>query len=100
MNKLVAILLLWLPFSVTSALAVPIALFAIAVEENVYAKDVLRAMDRLGAALLGWSGRYTVSAECGASKCAFCALICKVLDMVQKGHCQGAAAREGNIPQP
>lgn len=51
MNKLAAILLLWLPFSVTSVLAVPIALFAIAVEENVYAKDVLRAMDKLAAAV-------------------------------------------------
>lgn len=97
MNKLAAILLLWLPFSMTSVLAVPIALFAIAVEENVYAKDVLRAMDKLGAALLGWSGRYTVSAECGAHPCRFCTLVCWLLDRFQPGHCKGAAAREGSI---
>ena len=59
-----------------------------------YANNVLTALDRLMAALLGWSGRHTVSAECGASKCAFCWWVRGLLGV---RHCVGAALDEGRL---
>lgn len=95
MNKLVAILLLWLPFSIAALLAIPVSLFAIFVEWE-YAKNILRAKDKLAAALLGWSGKYTVSAECGAeTDCLPCRAVCWILEWIDPGHCTGAAKREG-----
>lgn len=92
---LVALFVLWLPFAVLALVAIPISLVAIVFNEMPYGKDVLRAMDKLGAAVLGWSGRNTISAECGAANCRFCKLICRMLDAIQRGHCEGAARREG-----
>lgn len=97
MRLVAAFLLLWLPFSAACLAAIPVALWAVLAEENVYAKDLLRAMDKVMAALLGWGGRYTVSAECGSrqSACAFCKLVCWLLNKLDPGHCEGAAKREG-----
>lgn len=94
---IVALLVLWLPFSATAILAVVMAPLALLVDEWAYGKDLLRAMDKLGAALLGWGGRYTVSAECGSRKaeCSLCKFVCKLLDLLDPGHCKGAAVREG-----
>ncbi|MFA7279610.1 MAG: hypothetical protein WC100_05905 [Sterolibacterium sp.] len=91
-----ALLVLWLPFSVTAILAVVLAPLALLVDEWTYGKDLLRAMDKLGAALLGWGGRYTVSAECGSrkSECRLCRFVCRLLDIIDPGHCKGAAQRE------
>ena len=69
--------------------------YGIKAEEYAYAKNVLRAWDKLAAAVLGWSGGYTVSAQCGRSVCAFCTVICRLLDAINPGHCKGAAEREG-----
>lgn len=54
-------------------------------------------MDRLGAAVMGWGGDYTISAECGSRRagCRFCRVVCRVLNLVQPGHCVGAAKNEG-----
>lgn len=94
---LVALLVLWLPFSVTAILAVVLAPLALLVDKWTYGKDLLRAMDKLGAALLGWGGRYTVSAECGSRRadCRLCRFVCRLLNVIDPGHCVGAAKREG-----
>ena len=92
---LAALLVLWLPFAVLSIVAIPVALWALATGEWVYAKNLLRAMDKVAAALFGWTGYYTVSAECGASSCVFCKVICAGLNLLDPGHCAGAAQREG-----
>lgn len=95
MKVLVALLVLWLPFSLAALVAIPVSLFAIFFEWE-YAKNILRAKDKLAAALLGWSGRYTVSAECGAAvDCRFCRAVCALLNRLDPGHCAGAAKREG-----
>lgn len=91
---LVALLVLWVPFSFAAIVAIPVSLVALFTEWE-YAKNILRAKDKMAAALLGWSGRYTISAECGKSECRFCKVVCKFLDMIQPGHCEGAAKREG-----
>ncbi len=95
MKTLIALFILWLPFSLMALVAIPVSLIAIWFEDWPYAKDILRAMDKLGAAVMGWSGRYSVSAECGRSECRLCRVLCWLLDLVQPGHCKGAAEREG-----
>lgn len=93
---LAALLVLWLPFAVLSIVAIPVALWALATGEWVYAKNILRAKDKIAAALLGWSGDHTISAECGADTgCRFCRVVCWLLNKIQPGHCEGAALREG-----
>lgn len=95
MKKLALIILLWLPFSIGCLLAIPASLFAIALEENTYGKDVLRAMDKVLAAVCGFSGYFTLSAECGASNDQPWIGLRKILDMIQADHCEGAAKSEG-----
>lgn len=56
----------------------------------------LIAADRFLAKLFGWSGRYTISAECGASRCWFCKAIRAVLGV---RHCIEAALDEGRLKQ-
>jgi len=95
MKYLVALLVLWLPFSAAAIVAIPVSLVAVFVEWE-YAKNILRAKDKLAAALLGWSGKYTISAECGArTDCRFCSAVCWMLNIIDPGHCAGAAKREG-----
>lgn len=92
---LVALLVLWLPFSLAALLAIPVSFIAVFTERE-YAKNILRAKDKLAAALLGWSGDHTISAECGADTgCRFCRVVCWLLNKIQPGHCEGAAKREG-----
>ena len=92
----VAIFMLWLPFSLAAVASVLVALWAVFSDQH-YAKDILRAQDKLMAALLGWGGDHTVSAECGSRQagCRFCQAACRLLDLIQPGHCAGAAKNEG-----
>lgn len=100
MKKLAIILVLWLPFSLGCLAAIVVSLFAILMEENAYGKDVLRAMDKLLAAVLGFSGFFTLSAECGVTEKQPWILLKTILNLIQAGHCEGAAKNEGliNIP--
>ena len=95
MRKLVS-LALWLAFSLLTLAGIAAAPVAILAGKWGYAKQLGASMDRLGAAVLGWGGDYTISAECGSRKatCRFCILVCKLLDMAQPGHCAGAAKNE------
>ena len=94
MKVLVAIFVLWLPFSLLALAAIPICLVAIVFDEMPYGKNVLKAQDRLVAALLGYSGTRTLSAEMGRSQCRLCKIVCKMLDVIEPGHCQRADAKE------
>ncbi len=93
----VAIFVLWLPFALASLASIVVGLIAVFRDDEPYAKDILRAQDKLAAALFGWGGANTVSAECGSRQagCAFCRFVCRVLDLIQPGHCKGAAKHEG-----
>lgn len=90
-------LALWVPFALFSLVAVMVAPAAVIFERWTYARDLGRGMDKLGAAVLGWGGDYTISAECGARRkaCRFCRVVCRILDLVDPGHCPGAAEHEG-----
>lgn len=96
-KKLAIILVLWLPFSIGALAAIFVSLAAILLEENAYGKDVLRAMDKLLAAVFGFSGFFTLSAECGVAKEAPWVQLRWILDKIQEGHCIGAAKNEGLI---
>lgn len=97
MKIVAAFFLLALPFGITAAIAAVIAPFAAPFYGvSAWVRNVFRAMDCLGAAVLGFTGRHTVSAECGARPgCVLCGLLCRFLDWVQPGHCAGAAKAEG-----
>lgn len=95
LTKLAIILVLWLPFSIGCLVAIPVSLFAILVEENTYAKNCLRAMDKTLAAVLGFSGYFTLSAECGVAFSAPWNQLRYLLNLIQPGHCEGAAKKEG-----
>lgn len=57
-----------------------------------YIDNVLMTADRCLAAIFGWSGKYTISAECVASRC----LICRVVrGLLGSAHCTEAAENEG-----
>lgn len=89
------ITLVWLPFSVACIASVPISLYGILFTQNDYARNVLRSMDKLLAALMGFTGRWTLSAELGAgSKFQW---LRRGLDSIQKDHCAKAARDEGLI---
>lgn len=91
-----AVALLGIPFAATSVVAGVVGLLVSPLYgTRAYPKNLLRASDKQAAALLGFDGRATISAECGASTCRACALLCRMLDWIQKGHCEGAALREG-----
>lgn len=93
-KKLAITLILWLPFAIGCLMAIFVSLAAILLEENTYGKNVLRAMDKLLAAVMGRSGLYTLSAECGVVAAFPFAQIRWLLDRIQPGHCAGAAAKE------
>ena len=59
-----------------------------------YLERVLISMDRLVAAVLGWSGEKTVSAECGDSRCVFCRVLCALLNKLNPNHCAEAAGKK------
>lgn len=95
MIKLAFILILWLPFSLGCLAAILVSLFAIIFEHNTYGKNVLRAMDKVLAAVLGFSGYFTLSAECGIATIQPWTTLRWLLDKIQAGHCEGAARNEG-----
>jgi len=90
-------LALWVAFSALALVGVAVAPVAILAGKWGYAKQLGAAMDKLGAAVLGWGGDHTISAECGSrnSDCRFCKFVCWMLNLVQLGHCEGAAKHEG-----
>lgn len=59
-----------------------------------YIDNILLTFDRFLAAICGWSGKYTISAECGASRCIFCRAIRCLLGVK---HCVNAALDEGRL---
>lgn len=95
MKPVAAFFLLAIPFGLTSIVSAFVGLIVSPFYGKSYPTNLLRSMDKLGAALLGFGdGSKTVSAECGSSDCVVCSLICKFLDLIQPGHCKGAADRE------
>lgn len=93
MKKLLAIILLWFPFSLAALVAIPVLLWALLTGDESIWKPIGRAMDKLLAALLGFSGEHTLSAELGA--CIRLQWLRWFLDLIEADHCRKAARAEG-----
>lgn len=98
-QRFAVIIILWIPFSiavaVSSIVTLAVILFGSKDEQQGYGKNVLRAMDKVLAAVFGFSGSYTFSAECGVAKSRPWTWVRWILDKIQTGHCEGAAKKEG-----
>jgi hypothetical protein len=92
-RKVVILVLVWLSFVVAALAAIPLSLLYLT--EREYGRNVLLSMDRVMAAVLGWSGQYTVSAQCGKSACWLCQAVCWLLNRMDRNHCDDAARDEG-----
>lgn len=95
MRKLLAILLLWFPFSLAAIVAIPVLLYGLLTEDESIWKPTGRAMDKLLATLFGYSGNHTLSAELGASTDYH--WLRKFLDLFEPEHCRKAAKAEGLV---
>lgn len=93
--RLAILIVLWLPFTLGCLAAGVVSLLAVIFGWERYGKDVLRAMDKTLAAVLGFSGFFTLSAECGVSTHPLAVLLRRALDLIQPGHCIEAAKHEG-----
>lgn len=97
LTKLVVLIVLWLPFTLGCLAAGGLSLLAVIFGWQNYGKNLLRAMDKTLAAVFSFSGYHTLSAECGVSKHPLAVLLRRALDLIQPGHCIGAALNEGLI---
>ena len=98
--RLAILPVLWLPFSIASLVAVAVTLFVILFgdkeQQQGYGKNVLRAMDKVLAAVCGFGGYYTFSAELAFATWPPFVAVRWVLDKIQAGHCLGAAKNENH----
>lgn len=94
--KVAAVLLVWLLVGLGAVGAIVLFPFAWFADEVVYAKNLLRALDKTAAAFLGFSGEFTVSAECGAATGGWPLRLAVLVDgLLGVGHCHAAALHEG-----
>lgn len=61
-------------------------------------RTILIWVDRLGAWLVGWSGRNTISAEWGSRSCVLCRVGCRLLEKIDRLHCFKSAEAAGLPP--
>lgn len=95
MRYFLTALLLLVVFTLMAVPAITFMALNLLLGNEVYVRNTLHLMDQWLAACLGWSGKYTISAECGVSDCYFCELVRGITDVFQKDHCLLAARKEG-----
>lgn len=86
--------IIYVAFAAASALAGLVGVLSLLSFDTSRISRITRAMDCLVAAMLGFDGRSTLSAECGrrASSCLACRRLCQVLHIaLEKGHCEKEA---------
>lgn len=93
LRKAAILLLVWMSFCAAALAAIPLSLLYLTGHQ--YGENVMLAMDRVMAAVMGWSGEYTVSAQCGRSSCLLCRAVCWLLNRIDPNHCRDAADSEG-----
>ena len=93
MRKYVYVVLLWVAFTAGCILAPFAVLVLPLVKRNRYAFGCLCAADRMCAALLGFSGRVTLSAELTHS--TRYTWLREALDHIIPNHCERSAYSEG-----
>jgi len=89
------VLILFTLLAPVCALAAVIAYLAGNIE---YADHIYRSMSRMVAALLGKTGVYSTSAQCGAAQSGFFRRLRPLVDwLMGPGHCENEARNEGLI---
>lgn len=94
-KRIAVLVILWAPFSLMCLAAVPVSFAGVLLWSQGYGKNLLGGMDRTGSGLLGLDARYTISAHCGSGEHPWLKPLGFLLDLIQKGHCEGAARNEG-----
>jgi hypothetical protein len=87
-------------FWLAAAISGPVGMIgSLVLWDASYLSHISRSMDALLAAMLGWSGRNTVSNECGnevvaGNPCRLCRVICWGLDLfLETDHCRKNASK-------
>ena len=107
-NRIGVLFILWLPFSLFALLSIFISLVVTLLAKLKEMDRIMRAMDKLMAAVLGFSGHYTMSAEMGRilfsgekhsslvmRLCGIIDSILSKLDPREGSHCRIEAIAEG-----
>jgi hypothetical protein len=95
MKFLIVLLVLWLPFSLAALAAVPLSLWRVLTRDALRGRVMLYAMDRLAAAVCGWSGAFTISAEVHNPRNRIQQHLKDFLNWLDPGHTEQAARKEG-----
>ncbi len=92
MKRAAAICILWLIFTTGCLVAPFAAIFFWAYPEKGYMRRYVKSIDRTLGALMGYSGRHTISAELAAdTKHRWMA---RLLEIAESQHCETAAINE------
>jgi hypothetical protein len=96
-----AAVLCWLLFVAAGVAGLITGLVALSFKRGrSYTSNLVHAQDCAAAAFLGWSGKHTISKECGWElfkdrPCRFCRVLCRILDLVlETDHCKKEADRK------
>lgn len=87
------VLFLWVLFSLCCLVAPFVAMFFWAYPRHSYMRRFVKSADRMIAALLGFSGRHTLSTECAHSNDY--QWLRNILNTVEENHCEREAFEEG-----
>jgi len=93
-GKAVRLAVLWLLFWLGCWLA-PFVVLAWKLLPEGYAKNVGRSADRMNAALVGKTGKFTLSAECAFAETKRMIQLRDMLDYIKEDHCINEATDEG-----
>lgn len=91
MKKFLLVIFLWFIFTIGCLLAPIFAILLLVLPKNRYIKHFVLAADRMCAAMLGFSGRVTLSTEC-LHKLRW---LHDALNFIDTNHCEETAINEG-----
>lgn len=92
MKRVIFVIILWIFFTIGCLVTPLLALFFSFVPKNHYLRRVVKAADRMMAAILGYSGKFTLSVECGTEPNLM--WLHDMLNVIQKNHCENEVFEE------
>lgn len=92
MKLILAILLLWIPFSLAALVAIPTLLVALLMQNESVWRPLGKAMDKVLAVLCGYDGEHTLSAELYYAPED--TLLRRFLEWIVPNHCRDSAEAE------
>jgi hypothetical protein len=92
MRRYLFVVILWVLFALGCVLAPVLAIFYALLPQNHYLRRVVKAADRLIAAILGYSGKFTASVESATEPRL--EWLRYMLDEIEEDHCKKEAIAE------